>query len=108
MSIVPSGETLGARSIASHLRHHCDEPETAGIIECLCDQVDRQRFENERLRGVARYWRRKYIDAITASAMSAGTAETPQAAQGEARQRDGEAGTPNSSLPDTTITGEGE
>ena len=36
-----------------------------------------------------------WLDRQIASAMSAGTAETPKEAQGEARQRGGEAETPN-------------
>jgi len=33
--------TLSARSVAQHLRDHCDEPETAGIIDGLCDEIER-------------------------------------------------------------------
>ena len=52
----------------------------------------RRKAESERLFGA---YRRQCEDEDAASAMSAGTAETAEQAQGEARQRGGEAETPN-------------
>ena len=41
--------TLSARSVAQHLRDHCDEPETAGIIDGLCDEIERLGVKKARI-----------------------------------------------------------
>jgi len=42
---LPTAATLSARSIARHLRDHRDDPETAGLIESLCNEIDRLKQE---------------------------------------------------------------
>jgi hypothetical protein len=86
----------------------CDSEAVSDCVRCNVVFVARSLFDaldgEETVSQIAE--RRRSLSAQrAASAMSAGTAETPQAAQGEARQRDGEAGTPNLGSPPPAGTG---